>query len=182
VRPDEIDLVFFTHLHPDHVGWNLTEDGRPRFPNARYTVHRADWDTFQLAEVQQAFPFSYVDETLTPLQALGMLDLLDGEHTLTPEVTAIPAPGHTPGHMALLISSAGEKALLVGDAMATPAQVTEPDFKFLFDGDPDAAVATRKSLLDRIEADGMRLAGCHFPTPGWGHIVRLEGRRYFQAS
>jgi glyoxylase-like metal-dependent hydrolase (beta-lactamase superfamily II) len=83
--------------------------------------------------------------------------------------------------MALLVSSGGEKALLVGDALANPAQVTEPDITFAFDYDAQQAVATRRQLLDRIEAEGMRMAQCHFPAPGYGRIVRLEGRRYFQA-
>jgi len=180
VRAEDVDRVFFTHLHPDHVGWSLTAQGRPVFPRARYTVHRADWETFQRPEVQQAFPFTYVDETLTPLAGLGVLDLLEGEHALTEEVTALEAPGHTPGHMAVLIISAGERALILGDALVNPAQVTEPEMRFAFDSDGETAAATRRRLLDRIEAEGMKVAQCHFPAPGFGRIVRLEGRRYWQ--
>jgi glyoxylase-like metal-dependent hydrolase (beta-lactamase superfamily II) len=180
-RPEDVDMVLHTHLHPDHVGWNLTRDGKPTFPKARYLVHQDDWDTFHRPEVQAAFPFPYVGQTISPLRELGVLDLLDGERALTEELTAIHTPGHTPGHMSLLVSSAGEKAILLGDAMGNPAQVTEPDIVFAFDGDPQTALATRKALLDRVEAEGMRLVQCHFPTPGWGTIVRLEGRRYFQA-
>ncbi len=178
VSPEDVDTVFITHAHLDHVGWNLTSEGKPRFPRARYVMHQADWDA--LPALQAILP-PYIDKTLTPLKGLGVLDLLAGDTPLTEEVTAIFAPGHTPGHMCVLISSAGERALIVGDAVVTPAQVTEPDWVFSFDSDGPAAVATRKQVLDRLEAEGMTLVQCHFPSPGYGRIVRLEGRRYWQA-
>ena len=85
------------------MGWNLTAERTPVFANARYLLHHADWQTFQdpeiKAQVEARLQFEYIDDTLTPLRTLGILDLLDGERALTPEVTAIPTPGHTPGHM-----------------------------------------------------------------------------------
>jgi glyoxylase-like metal-dependent hydrolase (beta-lactamase superfamily II) len=179
INAEDIDTVFLTHAHIDHVGWNLTEQGKPAFPNARYMLHQADWDA--LPQLQAAVP-PYIDQTLTPLQDLGVLDLVTGESTLAEEVVALPAPGHTPGHMCVLIASDGEKAMIVGDIAVTPAQVTEPDWVFSFDSDPMMAIATRKRLLDRLEVEGMRMVQCHFPWPGHGRIVRLEGRRYFQAG
>jgi glyoxylase-like metal-dependent hydrolase (beta-lactamase superfamily II) len=108
VSPKDIDTVMFTHLHPDHVGWNLQQEAgqyRPTFPRARYVAHRADWDTFQRVEVQQelaAIAPGYVEQTLTPLESLGVLDLADGDRILSEEVTAIHTPGHTPGSMSML--------------------------------------------------------------------------------
>ena len=178
IAPEEVNTVFMTHAHLDHVAWNLTGDGRPRFPNARYLMHQADWDA--LPELQAAVP-PYIEKTLTPLQGLGVLDLLTGETALTEEVVAIHTPGHTPGHMCLLISSGGEKAMILGDALVHPALVTEPEWVFGFDSVPEQAIATRKALLDRIEGEGMTIMQCHFPAPGFGRVIRLEGRRYFQA-
>jgi glyoxylase-like metal-dependent hydrolase (beta-lactamase superfamily II) len=183
VSPDEVDTVFLTHAHIDHIGWNTDRDGAPTFPRARYALHRADWEAMRRLEAVMTgigAP-AYVDRTLTPLQTLGVLDLLEGETPLTPEVIAIPTPGHTPGSMSLLISSGGEKAIIPGDVLVTPAQVSEPDWVFGFDSDGAEAVVTRNRLLDRIEAEGMWLASCHFPHPGFGRIIRLEGRRYWQA-
>jgi glyoxylase-like metal-dependent hydrolase (beta-lactamase superfamily II) len=186
VLPEDIDMVVFTHLHPDHVGWNLQEDGgryRPTFPRARYVAHRADWDTFRRPEVQQALAGiagAYVEQTLTPLESQGVLDLADGERSLTEEVTALHTPGHTPGSMSLLITSGGERAIIVGDAIAHPAQVEHPDWGCAFDADGETAVRTRSHLLDRIEAEGLTLTACHFPEPGFGRVVRLEGRRAWQ--
>ena len=188
VSPEDVQMVVFTHLHPDHVGWNLQhEDGRyrPTFSRARYMAHRADWDTFHRPEVQAALDGmapAYVEQTLTPLKALGALDLVDGEPSLTEEVTLLHTPGHTPGSVSLLISSGAERAIIVGDAIAHPAQVEHPDWSSAFDFDGATALRTRNQLLDRIEAEGLTLTACHFPEPGFGRVVRLEGRRYWQAS
>lgn len=186
VPPENIDTVFFTHLHPDHVGWNLTrrEDGNAQatFPNARYVTHEADWHAFKKPEVQEHFPFPFWDETLGPLENLGILDLLSGEHALTGEITAIPTPGHTPGSMSLSIASGGERALIIGDVVTNPAQVTETEWVFAFDMEPDQAIQTRKQMIDRAEADDALLVACHFPHPGHGRLIRLEGRRYWQGG
>jgi glyoxylase-like metal-dependent hydrolase (beta-lactamase superfamily II) len=187
VSPEDVETVVFTHLHPDHVGWNLLEDGgryRPTFPRARYVAHRADWDAFHRPEVQQALAGvagAYVEQALTPLESLGALDLADGERSLTEEVTALHTPGHTPGSMSLLIASGGERAIIVGDAICHPAQVEHPDWGFAFDFDGETALRTRNRLLDRIEAEGLTMTACHFPEPGFGRVARLEGRRYWQA-
>ena len=179
VSPEEVDTVFFTHLHPDHVGWNLSQEGanpRPTFPRARYVVHQTDWATFKQPEVQAALPFPYWKETLGPLETLGVLDLLTGEHALTSEITAIP----TPGHMSLAIVSGGQRALIIGDVAIHPAQVTETDWSALFDMDQQLAAQVRRQVLDRVEAEHTTLVACHFPEPGFGHLVRVEGRRYWQ--
>ncbi len=183
VRPEDIDTVFFTHIHPDHVGWNLVQGGanpRATFPRARYVMHQADWEAFKRPEVQASFPFPFWEETLGPLETLGVLDLLAGEQALTSEITAISTPGHTPGHMSLAIVSAGQRALIMGDVAIHPAQVTEPSWSVLFDMDQALAARVRRQFLDRVEADSATLVACHFPAPGFGRLVRLEGRRYWQ--
>jgi glyoxylase-like metal-dependent hydrolase (beta-lactamase superfamily II) len=183
VRPEDIDIVFFTHLHPDHVGWNLLREGptpKPTFPRARYIMHQADWEAFQRPEVQAAMPFTYWEETLGPLATLGVLELITGERALTGEITAIPTPGHTPGHMSLALVSGGERALILGDVAIHPAQVTENDWGAIFEMDQQLAAQVRQQVLDRAEAEGTILAVCHFPEPGFGRLVRLEGRRYWQ--
>jgi glyoxylase-like metal-dependent hydrolase (beta-lactamase superfamily II) len=175
----EVSTVVLTHLHFDHVGWNML-DGQPLCPNARYVMGEADWAFFSNPEVQANFP-TYFDRTLGDLKALDRVELVSGEQTITEEVTLLPTPGHTPGHMAVLIASAGEKALISGDMLVHPAQVSEPDWVFAFDADAEQAIATRKQMLDRLEADGIKLIGCHFPVPGIGGIARVAGKRTFQA-
>lgn len=178
VTPEDIDDVFLTHSHPDHVGWAVDEEaGRPRFPRARYILHQKDWDEFTGRDPVPPF----VNRFVRPLQAAGVLDLLEGESTLSPHLTAIETPGHTPGHMSLLVASDGEKAVITGDALTSPVSISRPDIPFASDFDMDLAIETRHALLDRIEAEGMRLAVGHIAEPGFGEVVRLEGQRWFRA-
>ena len=176
VSPEDVDTVFFTHLHPDHVGWNLSQGGanpRATFPRARYVTHQADWDTFGKPEFRDQFPIKFWEETLGPLETLGVLDLLSGEQALTSEITAIPTPGHTPGHMSLAIVSGGQRALIMGDVAIHPAQLTEVDWGFIFETDQALAAQTRRQFLDRVEAENATLVACHFPAPGFGRLVRI---------
>jgi glyoxylase-like metal-dependent hydrolase (beta-lactamase superfamily II) len=82
----------------------------------------------------------------------------------------IPTPGHTPGHSSLRIDSAGERVLLIADALLHPAQVTEPEQER----------RTRRELLNQLEAEALVFSASHFPEPAFGRIVREDGRRYWQ--
>ena len=182
VRPEEIDLVVITHLHRDHVGWNLVRDDdavRPTFPKARYLVPKADWDIFTRRDGMAAF--AYIREQVTPLEGLRVLELTDGEQPVTGEITTLPAPGHTPGHTCVMVSSHGERGVILGDAAHHPAQAQETDWSPRADTDPDVSRVTRRQLMDRIERDRAVTASGHFPAPGFGRLVRLKGRRYWQA-
>ena len=90
-------------------------------------------------------------------------------------------PGHTPRHLCTLLSLGNERALIWGDVAIHPAQLTEPELNAMFDTDGAVARATRDAVLDRVEAEGMTVAARHFPEPGFGQIIRLEDRRYWQA-
>jgi glyoxylase-like metal-dependent hydrolase (beta-lactamase superfamily II) len=182
VAPEEIDIVFHSHLHADHVGWNVTEDGRPTFPNARYMVHREDWKAFHEPLLQKAFPFPYLEEQVYSLEQMGVLDLIEGETQLTSGVKAILTPGHTPGHMCVVVESQGQKGMICGDAILHPAQVREPDWPFVFDVDREHAAHTRRELIDTIEQEGMTLIQCHFPEPGHGSIVRRSDGRWWEPA
>jgi glyoxylase-like metal-dependent hydrolase (beta-lactamase superfamily II) len=176
IEPDEIDLVVLTHLHLDHVGWNLAWDGgrpRPLFPRARYLVQRADWDLFasRPEEVRVAF-----DRCVAPLRELGVAELLDGDRTLDGQLRLVHTPGHTPGSQSLVVRSGGDAVLLWGDVANHPAQVGEPDWGPAADVEPEAARATRRRLLDQVEAEGMWLAPAHFPEP-FGTVSRVDGGR-----
>ena len=94
---------------------------------------------------------------------------------------AIPTPGHTPGHQSFVIASAGERALILGDVAHHPAQSEETVWSPSFDSDGSLSAETRREVMERLEADGDLVAACHFPAPGFGHIVRVEGKRTFRA-
>jgi len=181
VNKDDIDTVFLTHLHPDHVGWNVNNDGPspvPTFPNAKYVFHQDDWEAFRPPRDSEVFGLTFWEETLAPLETAGVTQPLTGEQVITSEITAILTPGHTPGSMSLAIDSGGQKALVMGDVFHGPAQVSEPSWVFAFDADPDTAVQSRNRMLDRAQAENAIMAMCHLS--GFGRIVVQEGRRYWQ--
>ncbi len=173
VRPEDVDTVFLTHLHGDHLGWSVKPDGEPVFTEARYVTQAAEWE----------ISLPYLGRAVAGLDDLGVLDLLDGEGPVGEELTAIPTPGHSPGHSSLLVSSGGEQAIVSGDAIVHPAQATEPTWNVHFDMDKEQAARTREMLLAWLEADGITVAAGHIPGSGFGRIVRdggEAGRRYWQ--
>lgn len=179
IRPEEVATVVFTHLHWDHLGWNMAaETGRPspRFPNARHLIPKADFDFFA-GELEQ---LPYMKGLVFPLVDSGMVDFVESELDITPELRIWSTPGHTPGHISILINSAGEKGIILGDVALSPAQAHETDWNVAFDVVQDQARATRHAVLDRLEQEGFTIAACHFPSPGFGKLVRLQGRRVWQ--
>jgi len=175
VDPESIDMVAITHLHGDHVGWNLNSDNKPNFPNARYLIPQDDWDYFNTMLETNAQMGQ-----VTPLKDLGRMELISGETELTADVRAMPTPGHTPGHTSYLIASGSEKAVITGDLAHHPAQLNETDWCPLFDQDSSASSDSRKRVVEMLEAEGAIAAFCHFPAP-FGKVVRLKGKRVFQA-
>jgi len=107
VRPEEVDMVVMTHLHRDHVGWNLTAQGGkyvPTFPNARYWMSAIDWAACHQPDVQpQRFPNA--PTCVWPLEELGLVEFMHGEHSITRELMVVSTLGHTPGHVSILITS-----------------------------------------------------------------------------
>jgi glyoxylase-like metal-dependent hydrolase (beta-lactamase superfamily II) len=181
VEPDEVDVVILTHLHLDHVGWNLAWDrdqARARFPQARYLIQRADWDLF--ATEGDDNDRAAFEQCVRPLQTLGALDLLDGGRDLGPELTVLHTPGHTPGSQSLLVRSGDYAALLWGDVANHPAQVSEPSWSSIGDLSPEQAQRTRQELVHRVETEQMWLAPAHFPEP-FGLVVRDDAERYWSS-
>ena len=178
VAPAEVDQVIFTHLHGDHTGWNLDRaTGEPLFPRARYLVPRGDWDE-QTTKSQPAASFI---RDVAPLRVLDRMELVDDGFIVSPSLTAVHTPGHTPGHTSVAVTSGGEQALVLGDVFLTTVDVEEPDWSSTFDSDQDIARRTRHAILERLEGNGALVAAAHLRDPGFGRIVRVEGRRVWRA-
>jgi glyoxylase-like metal-dependent hydrolase (beta-lactamase superfamily II) len=182
VSVDEVSTVTFTHLHPDHVGWNMRSDGgnaRPSFSNARYLAPKADFEFFTSPDSLENFP--YIKEQVLPLVELGLIDQIEPESDLTPELRVWSTPGHTPGHVSILVNSAGERGVILGDVADSPVQAHETDWNPEFDINQEQSRATRHNVFDRLEQEGLTIAAGHFPAPSFGKLVRVQGSRVWQA-
>ncbi len=176
VDPADVEAVVFTHLHGDHVGWNLAADGKPNFPKARFFVPQADWDFFKAD-----LPNQQHMRQVMPLDEMGLMELVSGEKAISPEITTMPTPGHTPGHQSVMVSSDGERVLITGDLAHHPAQVDRTDWCSAFDIDHPTTSATRANVFARLEADGVKVAFCHFPEAPFGQLIRVGTKRMWQA-
>jgi glyoxylase-like metal-dependent hydrolase (beta-lactamase superfamily II) len=177
VTPGEIDAVVFTHLHGDHTGWNIDRDtGAPRFANARYLVPRGDWDHYR---AQEPPPDSFTRD-IVALESSGALELIDGEHRISPSLVTLHTPGHTPGHMTVVVTSGGAEGYVIGDAFLTSVDVAQPDWATSWDWSAEPVRETRRMLLQRIEGSNALVAASHLEAPGLGHFVMANGRRTFQ--
>jgi glyoxylase-like metal-dependent hydrolase (beta-lactamase superfamily II) len=168
-RPEDIDVVVCTHLHFDHVGWNTRlVDGAwvVTFPNARYLFGRVEWEHWSV----ETGSYLNVDETVRPVLESGQADLVEVTHRVCPEVRFVPTPGHTPGHVSVVVESEGDMAVITGDMAHHPLQFAEPDLGSNADSDAPTAATTRHSALAGWAADGALVIGTHFVAPTAGRL------------
>jgi glyoxylase-like metal-dependent hydrolase (beta-lactamase superfamily II) len=169
---ESVDVVCCTHLHFDHVGWNTRWDGErwvPTFPGARYLFCRAEYEAWT------AEPGGYalnLPDTVVPVVEAGLADLVEPDHRLTGEVRLVPTPGHSPGHVSVLIESGGERALITGDATHHPVQWAEPGWGMTADSDSALGAESRRRLIAEHGGTGTLVIGTHYAWPTAGHVVR----------
>lgn len=179
--PESVDLVITTHLHTDHVGWNTRLTGGdwvPTFPHARYLVSRTEWDHWAAADLDEPRRQMFRD-SVTPVRDAGQYDLVDVPargREVAPGVLLVPAPGHTPGQVAVELRGSDRRALITGDSIHHPVQLSHPHVTSCVDIDPAQAVRTRAQLLDALADTDALLLGTHFPQPTGGTVRRENGR------
>ena len=176
--PEQIDTVVCTHLHTDHVGWNtrLVDDRWvPTFTNARTLVAQDEWDHWQTSD-EEAMQETLAD-SVQPLFDADLVDLVATDHEVADGVRLVSTPGHTPGHVSVLIESRGESAIVTGDLIHHPAQFVELAWPDIADNDPELAQTTRAEFAATYADTPTLVIGTHFGGPTAGHLVR-DGDAY----
>jgi glyoxylase-like metal-dependent hydrolase (beta-lactamase superfamily II) len=174
IEPADIETVIITHAHPDHVGGTLDDQGQLVYVNARYFIFKREWD-FWFSETATAnapeFHVSVARENLEPIQ--GRLQLLDQESEILPGIRAIAAPGHTPGHMVVSVSSDDEQLLYISDTVLYPLHLEHPSWVPIYDILPEEAEASKQRIFDLAAEENALVLGMHFPPfPSLGYVVK----------
>jgi glyoxylase-like metal-dependent hydrolase (beta-lactamase superfamily II) len=181
LQPADIDIVLCTHLHADHVGWNTRLlDGRwvPTFPNARYIMGRTEFDHWHRLHAENpptpVTRGAFADSVL-PIVEAGQAVLVESDHVVAHElddtVWLEGSAGHSPGHVSVHLRSGQDHAVMSGDVIHHPLQITHPDLPNGADFDREAAIQARRRLLDQMADTSSLLLTAHFPTPTAGHVV-----------
>lgn len=185
IDPAAVTKIVFTHAHPDHLWGAIDEfDGSPRFSNARHFIANMEWDYWTHPDTVRQVP--------EPIQAMAagsarILKSLDGRTervrpgaSIASGLTLLATPGHTPGHVSLMLESAGRQLLIGGDVLSHPViSFARPDWRWGTDADPDLAVHSRRHTLEMLVATKLPLLGYHLPWPGIGYVERHEGAYRF---
>ncbi len=169
--PETIDTVLCTHLHVDHVGWNTRLAGgkwMPTFAKARYLFGRTEYEYWR-DHSTESDKTAIFNDSVRPIMEAGKADLVASDARISEEITLIPTPGHSPGHVSVLIRSDGEEGLLTGDVAHHPCQMAHLDWSSTADSDPVRSAATRREMFGRFADQPTLVIGGHF---GAGRIRR----------
>jgi glyoxylase-like metal-dependent hydrolase (beta-lactamase superfamily II) len=179
---DDIDIVFITHFHGDHISGLLNADNTPRYPNSRLITAQAEWDYWMSEDTLKVIAkdrAAHLKRIMAPLK--DRFRFLNAGDTLAPGVTLVDLAGHTPGHTGLLIVSNGERLLAVVDLLHSLPQFKYTHWHFAFDTDGDLAERNRKAALGRAVDENLLTLFYHLTFPGLGHVTRAaEGAFAFQ--
>ena len=182
VKPEDVDVVFLTHLHVDHCGNVAHDDGgemKAVFPNATYRWTAGEDEFWQDPDPRAATPGFDWKKMMAAVS--GRLEIADDGEVIAPGVNVIATPGHTPGHASIILSSQGKRAFILGDAISCPVQLEETEWSGMGDMDRDLARRSQEAALQEIESDGALMTAGHFPGLTLGRVLQGEGKRYWEA-
>jgi glyoxylase-like metal-dependent hydrolase (beta-lactamase superfamily II) len=183
LSPDEVDIVFLTHLHIDHVGWNTRREGErwaPTFRNACYLIGRAEFEHWTSGPGLGCLPenAAVIEDSVRPLVEAGLVDFIEPGDEIAPGLVVEAAPGHTATQLNLRYSAPdGTSFICSADVMNQPIQIYAPELNSWFCEEPEVARATRLRLLEDCARTGALLLPGHFGYPHAGY-VRRDGEGY----
>jgi glyoxylase-like metal-dependent hydrolase (beta-lactamase superfamily II) len=183
LEPRDIDTVLYSHLHLDHIGWTsrvVNGERELTFSRANHLLMATEWDFWRAPEpgsFQEAIGPGLA-EVRQPLE--NHTEFVNDGQVIAPGVTVLATPGHTPGHLSLVVSSGAERAIILGDIMHCPVQFDEADWGVVFDVDKELARRTRERLMKELEDPATISADGHFPDVVFGRVMPAQGKRYWR--
>jgi len=175
-KREDVQIVFCTHFHFDHVGWNtMLVEGEwiPTFPNAEYFFSEKEYEYWKHGPANELNDDANgYNDSVKPVIDAGLAKFISHDHKLADEISLIPTPGHTPDHMSVLIESKGECAIITGDAFHHPIQIVHTEWEPEFDTSVKDATQSRIKLLDESVEKNALFIGSHFAAPSAGKISK----------
>jgi glyoxylase-like metal-dependent hydrolase (beta-lactamase superfamily II) len=175
IMPEQIDTLVMTHLHIDHFGGMVDDEGALIYPNARLVITRREWEHAMREDflaTQDEYTANMLRRALEPYAQAGKLDLLEDGDQIAPGIHLVAMPGHTPGHAGVSIMSGNSRLLHIGDAAHVPLQMQSVGSSPRADADPEIAAVTRRAVFERAAKEGLKILVFHFPFPGLGTVTQ----------
>jgi glyoxylase-like metal-dependent hydrolase (beta-lactamase superfamily II) len=178
ISATDIDTVIITHAHGDHLFGVVDAAGELAFPNARVYIWKRESDFWLSEDAPQRFPHREAIEQMRKILKTihDCTSFIDPDCDVVPGVTALAASGHTPGHIAVRVSSSGDSVLHISDTIFHPLHLEHPDWlpASMLRLEPDAYLESMRRVLDLAADESALVLATHFnPFPCLGHVTRM---------